>query len=67
MLANANGLRTSAQLREAAEAAQALGKELKPLTVAVEADFASAFASLEQAKGVALVVQTGQIADRPHD
>ncbi len=63
MLVNANGPSTSAQLREAAEAAQALGKELKPLTVAVEADFAPAFASLEQAKGVALVVQTDPFID----
>jgi putative ABC transport system substrate-binding protein len=64
MLVNANGPNTNNDLREAAEAAAALGKEFEPLTVAVEADFGPAFAALEKIKGgVALVVQTDPFID----
>jgi putative tryptophan/tyrosine transport system substrate-binding protein len=63
MLANANGPNTKDNLREVAEAAAALGKEFKPLTVALEADFAAAFASLEELKHAALIVQTDPFID----
>jgi putative tryptophan/tyrosine transport system substrate-binding protein len=63
MLANANGPNTKDNLREVAETAAALGKEFKPLTVAVEADFVAAFASLKEPQRTELVVQTDPFID----
>lgn len=63
MLVNANGPNTEDNLREAAEAAAALGKQFKALTVTVEADFPSAFASLEELKHPALIIQTDPFID----
>jgi putative ABC transport system substrate-binding protein len=63
MLVNANGPNTKENLRETAEAAATLGKQFKPLTIAVEADFAPAFASLEELKQAALIVQTDPFID----
>jgi putative ABC transport system substrate-binding protein len=63
MLANTNSPNTKDNLREVAETAAALGKQFKPLTVAVEADFAASFASLEEPKHTALIVQTDPFID----
>ena len=63
MLANANSPNTKENLHEVAETAAALGKEFKPLTVAIEADFAAALASLEELKHAALIVQTDPFID----
>jgi putative tryptophan/tyrosine transport system substrate-binding protein len=62
-LANANGPNTKDNLREVAETAAALGKEFKPLTVAVEADLVAAFASLKEPQRTELVVQTDPFID----
>jgi putative ABC transport system substrate-binding protein len=63
MLVNANGPNTKDNLQEAAEAAATLGKQFKPLPVAIEADFAPAFAALEALKHAALIVQTDPFID----
>jgi putative tryptophan/tyrosine transport system substrate-binding protein len=63
MLASANGPNTEGNFREVAEAVATLGKRFKPLAVAVEADFAAAFASLEEPKRTALIVQTDPFID----
>jgi len=63
MLANANGPQIDSNFQEAAAAAEALGKKFTPLKVAADPDFESAFASLEQQKIAALVVQTDPFID----
>jgi putative ABC transport system substrate-binding protein len=63
MLVSANGPNTADNLREAAAAAETLGKQLTPLRVATDSDFELAFASLEQQKTAALVVQTDPFID----
>ena len=63
MLANANGPNTGENLAETEAAVRVLGKELKPLTVAVETDFEPAFASLQKLQHVALIVQTDPFID----
>ena len=63
MLANANGPDTNDNLQEAAAAAETLGKKFIPLRVATDSDFEPAFASLDQQKIAALVVQTDPFID----
>ena len=63
MLTNANGPNTGDDLREAAAAAEKLGKKFIPLRVATDADLEPAFASLENQKTAALVVQTDPFID----
>ena len=63
MLVNANGPNTDDNLRETAAAADALGKKFTPLRVAADSDFDPAFASLDQQKIAALVVQTDPFID----
>jgi ABC-type uncharacterized transport system substrate-binding protein len=63
MLANVNGPNIDSNFQEAAAAAEALGKKFTPLRVAADADFEQAFASLEQQKFAALVVQTDPFID----
>lgn len=62
-LANANGPNTEENVREVRETAAGLTKEFKPLPVAVEADFAMAFASLEEPRQTELIVQTDPFVD----
>jgi putative ABC transport system substrate-binding protein len=63
MLANANVPATDDYLREAAAAAETLGRKFTPLRVATDSDFEPAFASLEKQKIAALVVQTDPFID----
>lgn len=67
MLAYANGPNTSANVQEAREAATALGKEFKPVTVAAASDFDPAFAALKKMRGIALVIQTDPFIDARAD
>src|SRR5207302_6407530 len=63
MLVNANGPNTDDNLQETAAAAETLAKKFIPLGVATDADFESAFASLEKQKIAVLVVQTDPFID----
>lgn len=63
MLANGSASSTGENFAETAAAVKALGKEFKPLKVALETDFEPAFASLRELQHAALIVQTDPFID----
>jgi putative tryptophan/tyrosine transport system substrate-binding protein len=68
LLMNLNNQPQSARmLRELGQAADGTGVQLRPLNVAEEADFGTAFAALETLKAAALMVQTDPFIDARRD
>jgi len=67
LLVNPNPPSTGRVIPEVAAAADAKGVQLEVLKVTAEADFDTAFASLEQLKAQALIVQTDPFIDARRD
>jgi putative ABC transport system substrate-binding protein len=67
LLLNPNNASAERMMREIGAAADAKGVQLKALKVTAEADFSTAFASLEKLQAGALVVQTDPFIDAHRD